>query len=108
MSSGPGLVRLLGGRLLGSEPAAVAELGGERGLAQPLPGHGGDPRDVGAVAGLEAVTGKAPGRVRRSEQPGGPVMLTAECLCAGQAGKRLCHRMRVTEFLRGGQAFQMP
>ena len=52
--------------------------------------------------------GRAPRRVRRSEQPGGPVGLAAECVRPGQAGERLRHGLRVTEFLRGGEALDMP
>jgi hypothetical protein len=55
-----------------------------------------------------AGTGRVPRRVRRSEQPGGPVGLAAECVCPGQAGESLRHRLRVTECLRGGEALDMP
>ena len=94
----------------------MLELGGERGLAQRLPGHGGDPRDVGPVVGplvgtavgRTAGTSRAPRRVRGAEQPGGPARLSAECPRAGQAGERLRHHLRVTELLRGGEAPEMP
>jgi len=86
----------------------VLKLGGERDLAQRLPGHGGDARDVGTVAGRKAGPSRAPSRVRRSEQPGGPVSLAAERPGTGQAGEGVRHRLRVTEFLRGGEALDMP
>ena len=86
----------------------MLKLGGERGLAERLPGHGGDPRDIGAVARRTAGTSQAPRRVRGSEQLGGPAGLTAECPRAGQAGERLRHRLRVTELLCGGEALEMP
>jgi hypothetical protein len=77
-----------------------------------LPRHGGDARDVGAgvgtVAGRRAGTRRAPRRVRRSEQPGGPIWLAAECVRPGQAGERLRHGLWVTELLRGGEALDMP
>ena len=47
-----------------------------------------------------AGTRRVPRRVRRSEQPGGPVGLAAECVCPGQAGESLRYRLRVTECLR--------
>ena len=90
----------------------MPELGGERGLAQRLPCHSGDAPDIGTVvgtgAGRMAGTRRPPRRVRRSEQPGGPVRLAAECSCPGQAGECLRHGLRVTEFLRGGEALDMP
>jgi hypothetical protein len=94
--------------------AAVLKLGGERGLAQRLPCHGGDApnvgvgADIGTSAGLMAGTRWAPGRVRRSEQPGRPVRLAAAGVCPGQAGEGLRHGLRVTECLRGGEALDMP
>jgi hypothetical protein len=62
------------------------KLGGEGGLAQRLPCHGGDAVNVGAVVGREAGTSGVPGRVRRSEQLGGPVGPACQRLRAGQAG----------------------
>jgi hypothetical protein len=90
----------------------VLELGGERGLAQRLPCHGGNAPDIGTLigtgAGRMAGTRRPPRRVRRSEQPGGPVRLAAQGLCPGQARECLRHDLRVTEFLRGDQALDMP
>jgi len=83
------------------------EPGGKSGLAQGLPCHGGDAVDVGTVAGGKAGAGRAPGRVRCSEQLGGLVRLAAECLGTGQAGECLRHSLRVTEFLRGGEGLQV-
>jgi hypothetical protein len=84
------------------------ELGGERGLAQGLPCHGGDAVEVGTVAGRKAGTSRTPGRVCRSEHLSGPVMLAAECLRTSQAGERLRHSLLVTEFLRGVEGLQVP
>jgi hypothetical protein len=73
-----------------------------------LPGQGGDAREVGSGAGRTAGTRRPQRRVRRPEQPGGPVGLAAECSGPGQAGEGLRHGLRVTEFLRGIQALGMP
>jgi hypothetical protein len=88
----------------------VLELGGEPGLAQRLSCHGADARNVGVGpgAGLMAGTRRMPRRVRRSEQPGRPVRLAAAGVCPSQAGEGLRHGLRVTEYLRGGEALGMP
>jgi len=82
----------------------MLELGGEHSLAQCLPGRCGDALDVGAVTGRDVGISLTPGRVRRSEQPGGPAGLAAECVRAGQAGEGLGHGLRIPEFLGGGEA----
>ena len=55
-----------------------------------------------------AGTSRAPGLVRRSEQPGGLAGLAAEGVRPGEAGERLRHGLRVAELPRGGEAVKMP
>src|SRR5262249_58231068 len=98
---GGGLLEEGGGRR-GSRSGAVLNLGGERGLAQRLPCHGGDALDVSTVTGRKAGASRAPSRVPCSERLGGPVRLPAECLCTGQAGEGLGHGLRVPQVLSGG------
>jgi len=86
----------------------MLELGGEHILAQRLPCRRGDALDVGAVTGPDAGISLTPGRVRRSEQPGGPAGPAVECVRAGQAGEGLGHGLRIPEFLRGGEALKVP
>jgi hypothetical protein len=71
------------GGLFRAQSAAVLKLGGERGLAQRLPCHGGDAFDVGVVAVRTAGTSWLPCRVRCAEQLGSPVRLAVECLGTG-------------------------
>jgi hypothetical protein len=69
--------------------------------------RGGDALGVRVVVGRQAGPVRAAGRVRCSEQLGGPVRLAAEYLCPGKAGKSLSYSLRVTEFRRGGEGLQV-
>src|SRR6266851_4787923 len=93
--------------LLRVQLAAFLEFGGEGRFIQGTPYRGGDAVDVASFVGRHACAGRASDRVRYSEQLGGAVRLAGQCLCAGQAGERLCHGPRVTKFPCGGETLQV-